>query len=306
MKLVVFILILLFIGYNSVYVVNEGQQVILTQFGEPVGTKVVDAGLYFKIPMIQKVNYFDKRILKWDGEPNEIPTNDKMFIWVDTTARWKIVDPLLFWQRLKTMNRATLTMDDLINGAVRDFVTKNNLAEIIRSSDWNEAYVSSTESATRKEKILIGRDQFSQLVLDNVSKITNGFGIEILDVLVKRVNYTNQVREKVYSRMISERERIAAQKRSEGEAKKAEILGEMARRLKEIQSQAYLEAETIRGTADAKATAIYGKAYNKDPEFYAFITTLDGYKKIIGNNTKLIIQSDAPLYKYLKDFNKGF
>ncbi|PCI30624.1 MAG: HflC protein [SAR324 cluster bacterium] len=293
-----------FVGFNSFYIVDEGEQVIITQFGEPVGGATTEAGLYFKIPIVQKVLFFDKRILKWDGDPNEIPTSDKKYIWVDTTARWRISDPLLFLQRMNNMNRATLALNDLINGAVRDFVTKNNLIEIIRSSDWKVSYQSTNEETEAMEEVLVGRDRFSELVLESVAQTTKGFGIELLDVLVKRINYTQQVRETVYTRMISERQRIAAQKRSEGEANKAEILGTMEKDLKTIVSEAYKKAETIRGKADGAATAIYGKAYNKDPEFYAFLTSLDSYEVLLGKNTKLILQADAPIYDYLKNYQK--
>ena len=298
----VVLLAFIFIGTGTFFVIDEGQQAIITQFGEPVSGTINTAGLYFKIPLIQKVIYFDKRILKWDGEPNEIPTSDKKYIWVDTTARWKIIDPLLFLQRMNNMNRATLTLNDLINGSVRDLVTKNDLAEIIRSSDWNESFRSTTEKTKVQEVVKVGRDRFSQLVMADVGKVTSGFGMELLDVFVKRINYTQQVREKVYSRMISERQRIASQKRSEGEAAKAEILGEMDRKLKEITSKAFRKAEIIRGAADAKAAAIYGKAYNVDPEFYAFLTTMDSYKKVMDKNTRLVLQSNSPLYRYLNKY----
>jgi membrane protease subunit HflC len=283
--------------------VDEGEQTVITQFGEPIGIFKREAGLYFKIPFIQKVHYFDKKILKWDGEPNEIPTQDKMFIWVDTTARWKIEDPLLFLQRMNTENRALTRLDDLINGAVRDFVTQNNLVEIIRSSDWNTTYKRTTETSQQTERptIQLGRDLMSQVVLDKVSVTAKSFGIDILDVLIKRINYTTQVRETVYQRMISERQRIAEQRRSEGEAEKARILGDMEKELKDIDSTAYREAEEIRGNADAKATEIYGKAYSKDPDFYAFLISLESYKSVLGGNTRLVIQADSPIYKYLKD-----
>lgn len=305
LTVIVVLLALVFVGFNTFFVIDEGEQAIITQFGEPIGGPINKAGLYYKIPLIQKIIYFDKRILKWDGEPNEIPTRDKKYIWVDTTARWRIVDPLLFLQRMKNMNRATLTLNDLINGSVRDFVTKSDLAEIIRSSDWKESFRSTTEKTKVQEVVKVGRDRFSQLVMEDVGKTTNGFGMELLDVFVKRINYTQQVREKVYSRMISERQRIASRKRSEGEAAKAEILGDMERQLKEITSEAFREAEVIRGRADAEATSIYGDAYNVDPEFYAFLTTLDSYKKVMNSNTRLVLQANSPLYDYLNNYKRN-
>ncbi|MCP4298753.1 MAG: protease modulator HflC [Proteobacteria bacterium] len=305
MLTVVALLAIAFVGFNTFFIIDEGQQAIITQFGEPIGGTINKAGLYYKIPLVQKIIYFDKRILKWDGDPNEIPTSDKKYIWVDTTARWKIVDPLLFLQRMNNMNRATLTLNDLINGSVRDFVTKSDLAEIIRSSDWDESFRSTTEKTNVQEVVKVGRDRFSQLVLEDVGKTTSGFGMELLDVFVKRINYTQQVREKVYSRMISERQRIASRKRSEGEAAKAEILGDMERQLKEITSNAFREAEKIRGKADAEATSIYGDAYNVDPEFYAFLTTMDSYKKVMNDNTRLVLQSNSPLYEYINRYKEA-
>lgn len=302
--LAIVIVLAVFLGFNSFYIIDEGQQSVLTQFGEPIGESRKEAGLYFKIPFVQKVHYFDKRILKWDGESNEIPTQDKMYIWVDTTARWQISDPLLFLQRMNNESRALSRLDDLINGAVRDFVTKNNLVEIIRSSDWDPTYMLTTEKSQQKQRVevMVGRDQMSQIVLDKVSVTAESFGMDILDVLIKRINYTNEVRETVYNRMISERQRIAERKRSEGEAVKAQILGDMEKQLKDIRSGAYRKAEEIRGDADATATRIYGEAYGKDPEFYAFLISLESYKKLMGENTRLVIQADAPIYRYLKAY----
>jgi modulator of FtsH protease HflC len=299
--LLVLLAVLLFVGFNAVFVVDEGEQAILTQFGEPVRQPFTQAGLFFRIPFIQQTHFFEKRIIKWDGDPNEIPTKDKRFIWVDTTARWRIADPLLFLQRMNNEARANARLSDLINGTVRDYVTRNDLMELIRSSDWDESFAVTTETVSDSEKpIILGRDQFSQNVQANVADTAREFGIEVLDVLVKRINYTTRVRDTVYSRMISERQRIAEQTRSEGEAQKAQILGNMDRQLKQIESEAYREAEEIRGRADAEATRIYGDAYNKDPEFYAFLTTLDSYRHILGSNTRLVISADSPIYSYVK------
>ncbi len=298
----VLLALLLFLGFDSIYVVNEGEQTITTQFGDPIGEKVISAGLYFKIPLIHKVRFFDKRILKWDGEPNEIPTKDKTYIWVDTTARWRIDDPLLFLQRMGNLNRADVVLSDLINGAVRDFVTKNKLVEVVRSSDWSSAYSLTSERASDEEDVVVsvGRDRFSQLVLSNVSAKTDALGIELLDVLVTRINYTDQVRDKVFARMISERQRIATKRRSEGEAIKAEVLGQMAKNLKGISSKAYRTSMEIRGKADAEVTKLFGNAYNKDPEFFKFLMTLDTYKDVLGSNTRLVIGASSPLYQYLQ------
>ncbi len=310
MKTIVALLIIIaaFVGYNSIFIVEEGKQAIITQFGEPIRGTFTNAGLYFKIPMVQKVHMFEKRILKWDGDPNEIPTKDKKYIWIDTTARWQIINPLHFLQRMGNERNATLLLNDLINGSVRDLVTKNDLVEIIRSSDWDVKYTMTEEvTSLETEVIKVGRDRFSNLVLKDVAAVTRekNYGIKLLDVMVKRINYTTQVRNKVYARMISERNRIASRIRSEGEAEKAEILGDMEKKLKDIESSAFRKAEKTRGDADAEATKISGMAYNKDPEFYEFFMTLKNYKSLMGPNTKLVINADSPVYKHLKVFKRN-
>ena len=305
--IVLLVLIVAFVGYKSTFIVEEGKQAIITQFGEPVRGTFTEAGLNFKIPIAQQIHVFEKRILKWDGDPNEIPTKDKKYIWIDTTARWKIINPLQFMQRMHNERNASLILSDLINGSVRDLVTKNDLVEIIRSSDWDKKYTLTDEvTSLEADKIKVGRDRFSNLVLQDVAKVTKekNYGIKLLDVMVKRINYTTQVRNKVYARMISERNRIASRIRSEGEAEKAEILGDMEKKLKDIESGAYREAEKIRGDADATATQISGEAYSKDPEFYSFFMTLANYKNLMGNNTKLVINANSPIYHHLKDIER--
>lgn len=293
----VLVAVAVIVGYKSLYIIQEFQQVVVTEFGKPV-VSLRDAGLYFKLPW-QKVLYFDKRLLKIDGEPNEIPTNDKTFIWVDTTARWKIIDPLIYFQRLNNERRATSVISDLIEGIIRDLVTKNDLNEIIISSDWKPEYSVSTE---REEKIdrdvEYGRDGITTIIIQNLQKVESDYGINIIDILIKRINYTDKVRQKVYERMISERKRIAAQKRSQGEGEKAEILGKLSRELSEINSNASRVAQKIRGKADARAANIYGESYNKDPEFYRFYETLKSYEKTIGGNTKLVVDVESPLFSY--------
>ena len=285
------------VGYNSFFTIQEIQQVIVTEFGKPIRS-IRMAGLYFKLPWY-KVNYFDKRLLTIDGEPNEIPTNDKTFIWVDTTARWKIINPLIYFQRLNNERRAESVLSDLIEGIIRDLVTKNDLNEIIVSSDWQTKYAVSTEREIVADRsVKYGRDGITQIIIQNLNDAEEEYGIEIIDILIKRINYTDKVRQKVYERMISERKRIAAKKRSEGEGEKAEILGRLSRELSEITSTASKKAKTIRGRADASATKIYGSVYGKDPEFYRFFETLESYKKTIGPNTKLVIDVNSPLYKY--------
>ena len=302
--IIILILLVGFVVYDAFFVIKEGRQAIVTQFGKPIGDPITDAGLNIKIPILQKVHLFEKRILKWDGEPYEIPTSDKTFIWVDTTARWRIVKPLVFMQTMINEDRAKMVLNDLIDGAVRDLVTKNNLIEVIRSSDWKKIYLIGSEKAETEEVVLIGRDRFSELVLQSIKDVTLEYGIELLDILIKRVNYTDTVREKVYERMISERKRIAAKKRSEGEGQKAEILGTVERELNNITSEAYEKAQTIRGQADAVATRIYGQTFSQDPEFYAFFISLDSYRKTMGKNSRLIIDTNTDLYKYLKGAKK--
>jgi len=287
--------------WDGFYILPEGKQAVITQFGRPVGQPQTKAGLKFKTPFIQNVQLFEKRILIWDGDPNQIPTNDKTFIYMDTTARWRVSDALRFLQAVGNVNRAQSLLDDIINGTVRDFVNKNNLIEIIRSSDWSEEYVASTTA--RRDMIRppnTGRDKISEMVLNQASQVTPKYGIELIDVMFKRVNYIDSVREKVYTRMISERKRIAAEKRSQGEGRKAEILGKVDRELKEITSEAKREATEIKGKADAEATKLYGASYSKYPEFYSFQRSLESYKDIISSNTSLILSPESDLFQYLQ------
>ena len=288
--------------WDGFYVLREGPQAVITQFGRPVGQPIMAAGLKFKLPVIQKVQYFDKRILIWDGDPNQIPTNDKTFIYMDNTARWRIVDPLRFLQAVGTERRALTLLGDILDGTVRDLVNKNDLIEIIRSSDWTPDYMAA--SAQSRDMIVppkVGRDKISQMVLEAASKITPQYGIELMDVMFTRVNYIESVRLKVYDRMISERKRIAAEKRSTGEGRKAEILGRVDRELAEITSKARREATEIRGAADAEATRIYGQAYSGHAEFFAFQKSLESYRNIITNNTSLILSADSDLFHYLEN-----
>ncbi len=288
-------------GYDSVYTVSEMEQVVLTQFGKPVGNSVVTPGIQFKTPFIQNVNRFEKRYIQWDGDPNEIPTSDKTFIWVDATARWRIVDPLLFLQRIGSVSRADSILSNLINGSLRDIITKNPLIEVLLSSDWKEEYLQTTERTRINESrsIKVGRNAFSSLVVQSTKQEMERNGIQLEDVLITKINYTEQVQERVFERMISERKRIAAELRSQGEGQKAEILGAMEKTLNEIQSEAMRTAEQTKGKGDAEAIAIGGRAYSRDAEFYKFWVTLQAYKRIVGPNTKLIIDINSDLYKYL-------
>jgi len=311
LRLIALVLVAILIAgaWDGFYILREGQQAVITQFGAPVGEPVTEAGLHFKTPAIQHVQYFEKKILIWDGDPNQIPTNDKTFIYIDNTARWRISNALTFLQAVGSITRAQSLLDDIINGTVRDLVNKNNLIEIIRSSDWKPDYMMSTVLSTTQSGDMTkppkqGRDKISQQVLEVASKVTPKYGIELIDVMFKRVNYIDTVRKKVYDRMISERKRIAAEKRSFGEGRKAEILGKVDRELKEITSKAKKEATEIKGKADAEATKIYGRVYSQNPEFYAFQKSLESYKNIITGNTSLILSSDSDLFRYLESLKK--
>lgn len=295
------VLLAIAVVYDGFFILEEGKQVVITQFGAPVGDPVSDAGIHFKMPFVQNTEEFEKKILIWDGDPNQIPTNDKTYVYLDVTARWRISNALQFLQAVRNQARAQSLLSDIIDGTVRDMVNKNDLIEIIRSSDWSKDTMSKSASpATIGFKPTNGRDGISRQILEVAAKVTPQYGIELIDVMIKRVNYIESVRLKVYDRMISERKRIAAEKRSMGEGEKAEILGTVQRRLKEIISTANREAVTIKGKADAEATKIYGEAYSQDANFYAFQKTLESYPEIVGKNTNLVLSSDSDLYGYLK------
>jgi membrane protease subunit HflC len=307
MQKILHFLIVLIVGaaaitiWDGFFILPEGQQAVITQFGAPVGQSLTEAGLKFKTPFIQQVQYFDKRILTWNGDPNQIPTNDKTFIYMENTARWRIADPLRFLQAVGTEKRAMTLLDDILDGTVRDLVNKNDLIEIIRSSDWSPDFMAAViESRDMVLPPKVGRDKISQMVLDDAAKITPQYGIELMDVMFKRVNYIETVRLKVYDRMISERKRIAAEKRSTGEGRKAEILGRVERELQEITSAAQREATEIRGKADAEATRIYAQAYSSNPEFYAFQKSLESYRNILTKNSSLVLSADSDLFRYLE------
>jgi membrane protease subunit HflC len=292
---------------GAFYVVEEGQQAIILQFGRPVGTPVTEAGLHFKIPFIQEVRRFEKRLLIWDGDPNQIPTAGREFIWVDSTARWRIVDPLKFLESVATEAGATSRLDDIIDSVVRDLVSSNNLVEVVRSSTWTTPKDEVLEEASKevveelKKEITLGREGLTRAILAVVRKTAPQYGIEVVDVRIKRLNYVESVREKVYARMISERKRIAARFRSEGEGRSAEILGDMEKELREIRSTAYQRVQEVRGKGDATATKIYGEAYGRDKEFYAFSRTLENLKGGKNDNSVLVLTTDSDYYRYLKE-----
>jgi len=305
--IIVIAIIAIFLGASgALYTINETQQVVVTQFGQPIGNPITEAGLYFKMPFIQQANYFDKWILEWDGEPNQIPTKDKKYISVDTTARWKIKDCLKFLQSVGDERGGQARLDDIIDSATRDAVTNQNLVEAVRNTNRIiEEKSEETEDDTmgqveELEKIYYGREALTRAILEEASKIVPQYGIELIDVRIKRINYVSDVQKKVFERMISERKRAAEQYRSEGQGKKAEIEGKRAKELNQIQSEAYRVAEEIKGKADAEATNIYADAYNKGPEFYAFLKTLETYKNTIDKTTTVILTTDTEYLKYLK------
>jgi membrane protease subunit HflC len=293
---------------DALYIVSETNQVIITQFGEPIGGAITKAGVHFKMPFIQKTNYFEKRWLEWEGAANEIPTKDKKYIWVETYCRWRISDPLRFFQRVQDERRAHSRLDDIVDGETRNAVANHDLIEIVRSSnrefEQTEESVLFLETSTLAAKIQLGRDKIAKIILEKADKITPEFGVEIKDVQIKRVNYVEEVQKKVFERMIAERQRIASKYRSEGDGKSAEIRGQKERELKRIQSEAYRKAQEIMGKADAEATRIYALAYNLDPELYQFLKTLETYRTSLGKDTWLVLSTDSEFLKYLKSSGK--
>ncbi|MCD4819201.1 MAG: protease modulator HflC [Candidatus Cloacimonetes bacterium] len=303
----IIIIALVIIIINSIYILDETEQVIITRFGDPVGNAVISAGLHGKVPLIDKVNRFEKRILEWDGDPRQIPTADKRFIWIDTFSRWKIKDPLKFFETTRSENQAHSRLDDIISGKIRDIISSYKLIEIVRNSNRNMSYSLEFEDVSLQdnidEEIFLGRNAISDSIFVVASPLIDAYGIELIDVKIKRINYVKEVRQKVYERMISERQKIAAKYRSEGNGKAAETLGKMQKELDLIQSGAYKTAQEIKGKADAKAIKIYADAYNRDPEFYQFIKTLETYEKTIDNKNTLIMSTDSDYYKYMKKSN---
>jgi len=298
---------ILFLASGSLYFqVYEGQQAIVLQFGRPVGDTITAPGLHMKIPIIQEVRRFDRRLLIWDGDPNQIPTKGREFIWIDTTARWRIADARKFLENVATEEGAQSRLDDIIDSVVRDQVSGSELVELVRSSTWEVPQGEALEAATAeqeqelKKQISRGREEITRTILAEARKVIPQYGIELVDVRIKRLNYIESVREKVYARMISERKRIAAQFRSEGEGESAEILGTMEKELRQIRSTAYRRAQEIRGKADAEATRVYGEAFSRDPEFFAFSRTLEAYKEAQTPDSVMILTTDSD-YRYLKN-----
>jgi len=299
-----------FVVMSSIYTVSEVQQAIITQFGEPVGAPVTTAGLKVRIPFIQDVNLIDKRVLEWGGTPTDMPTKDKLYISVDLFARWRIVDPLQYFLRLRDERSAQSRLDDILGSETRNAVAKHELIEIIRTTkdrvplrDTVLAGAGPEQGVGSLVPIQKGRKVVEQQIFAAAAEKVRVFGIELLDIRFKRINYNVSVRPKIYDRMISERRQIAERYLSEGNGEAARIRGDRVRDLNKIQSEAYRQVEEIRGVADAKATEIYSKAYNQSPEaveFYDFTRTLQSYKSIIGTNTTLVLSTRSDLFKFLE------
>jgi modulator of FtsH protease HflC len=289
---------------SAAYVVDETEQVVITQFGKPVGTTVDKPGLYFKTPFVQQAHYFDKRFLEWSGHKNQVPTKDKRFIWVDTYARWRIVEPLKFYQRVRDERGAQSRLDDIIDGETRDSVANHNLLEIVRTSTEEREPMVDAELAKEErvglEAVGVARDEIMADILDTTKGRAKDLGIEIKDVRFKRINYNEDVRDSVYQRMIAERQRIAERYRSEGRGEAANIRGSKERELDQIRSDAFREAQKLRGQADAEATAIYAEAYERDPSFYKFLRTMETYPTVFDEDTAMMLSTGSEFLEYFR------
>jgi membrane protease subunit HflC len=306
--LIIPLVIVLFVLYQGIYTVDETQQVVITQFGKSVGDPITEPGLNFKIPFIQAVNYFPKNLLQWDGDPSQVPTLDKTYIYVDTFARWKIVDPLKFFQTVNNVVGGLARLDDIIDAAVRNFIAKNPLIETVR---WTNRELDVSEVGVEQEahkrvmaQITTGRQKIVKGILNQANPKLKEFGILLIDVQIKRLNYVEEVQRSVYGRMIAERKQIAERFRSEGEGEARKIEGDRDRDLKEITSLAYRKSQEIKGKADAEATLIYAGAYNEDPDFYSFLQTLDIYKKTMDKDTSLVLSTDSDFLRYFKSLKE--
>jgi membrane protease subunit HflC len=303
--LVIAIIVIIHI-VQSTYIVKETEQVVITQFGKPIGQAKTKPGLKFKVPFIQKANYFEKRYMEWDGDPNQVPTKDKKFIFVDAYARWQITDPLQFFKRLTNERGAQSRLDDILDGETRDYIANNDLEEAVRTS--NRTPIPSgmigEEVGDTLQNIMVGRQKIQEMILESANKKASDLGIEILDFRIKRINYVEEVRQQVYERMKSERFRIAEKFRSEGQGEASKINGEKERDLKTIQSEAFRKAEEIMGRADARAAYIYASAYNQTSssrDLYSFVKSLATLEKTFDSTTAIILSTDSELYKYLID-----
>ena len=306
-KIIILASIVIIILINlSTYIVQEKDQVVITQFGRPVGKAITEPGIYFKVPFIQVTNYFEKRYMEWNGDPNQVPTKDKKFIFVDTYARWQITDPLQFFKRLTNERGAQSRIDDILDGDTRNFIANNNIEEAVRTSNRTPVSSDSELIIDSLAVIYVGREKIQNMILESANKQTADLGIEILDFRFKRINYVQEVQDQVYERMKSERFRIADKFRSEGQGEASRINGEKERELKNIQSGAFRDAELIKGKADATAAAIYAQAYNRSSQsrsLYSFLKSMETFEKTFNEKTSIFISTDSELYKYLKKMN---
>jgi membrane protease subunit HflC len=300
------ILIIIILVSGTAFTVDETEQAIITRFGKPVRQTIKRPGLYFKLPFVEKAIYFYKNLLEWDGEKGQIPTLDKTFIWVDTFARWKISDPLQFYKSVRTTREGMRKLDDIIDPAVRNHITSYSLIESVRNTnremDTFEVGLEGFEKKKTGYIIEVGREKITQGIQEEAKPKLAQFGIELVDVRIKRINYVEEVQKTVFSRMIANRKQIAEKFRSEGKGEARKIEGDLGKEMQKITSQAYKTAQEVKGKADAEATQIYSQAYGKDPEFYSFLMTLDLYKETLNKNSTMILSTDNDLFRYLKNY----
>jgi membrane protease subunit HflC len=305
--IIIIVVVLAFIIYNAAYTIDETEQVVITQFGRIVGKPKFNPGLNFKIPFIQKANFFAKNLLQWDGDPGQIPTLDKTFIWVDVFARWKIVEPVSFFQTVNNQFNAMGKLNDIIDPSVRNFITSHRLIEAVRNTNREmDTLEIGLEDVNKDQQayfdIKTGRAAITRGIMEQAQPKLTDFGIQLVDVKIKRINYVEEVRKSVYGRMIAERKQIAEKFRSEGKGEARKILGDKEKDLKQITSEAYKTAQEIKGKADAEATRIFAEAFGKDPEFYSFSKTLELYGEALDKNSELVLSTDSEFFKYLKGY----
>jgi len=301
--LIILIALALITAWSSFYTVAETEQVVITQFGEPIGKPIDAPGLHVKLPFVQEVNVFDKRWLEWDGSANQVPTRDKKYIWVDTYARWRIADPLRFFQRLRDERSAQSRLDDIVDGETRNVIANHDLIESVRRSNRPFELGDAAQDVISEEAAVAvqhGREKITRMILERASAVMPDYGIEMVDVRIQRINYIDTVQAKVFERMISERKRIADRYRSEGQGKSAEIRGRKERELKKIESEAYRKSQEIMGKADAEATTIYAAAYGRSPELYRFLRTMETYRSTVDAKSTLVLSTEGDLFRYLQ------
>ena len=295
--------------YSSAFTVDETEQVVITQFGKAVGQPIKKPGLYFKLPIIQHATYFPKNLLNWDGEPGQVPTLDKTYIWVDTFALWKIVDPLKFFQTVNNLTGAQGRLDDIVGGSVRNLITSYPLIETVRNTNSHLKTLSVTidqqQIGGSLGSVTMGRQKITRAMMAQAQPKVAEFGIKLVALKIKRVNYVESVRKSVYGRMIAERNQMAEKFRSEGKGEAKKIEGDRDKDLKRITSEAYKTAQETKGKADAQATTIYARAYNKDPEFYSFVKSLETYEKGLGKDGYLLLSTKSDLLKYFKQYENA-